>query len=203
MTPTPKRTVICAVAGMLFSMLIATAYSLATASSKETLGPNPAPLGIEIALKKPFYVPAGETTKIFIRVPVTDVRVYDEDSISAIKLEPRMEGDKVRVTLYLLTGEPDDTRTCSDWDRLTAKSIGSYLAAVDEEVGLVKLREFGVAFGKDPLTFRVVPKRVLSPVPQEIVGGCQCSGCGQSNCCPNPGMCLECEECGFVCCRPS
>jgi hypothetical protein len=161
--------------------------------------PDPVPLGIEIALKKPFYVAAGKNTKIFLRVPADQ---NGQTSISAVRLDPRMDGDKLRVTVYALEGEPDDVRTCDDWNKLKATLVDSYLAAVDQEVIVVKLKELGVSMGTDPLTFRAVPKRVLSPLPPDelLAGDCECASCGDMNCCANPGKCLGCNPCGFVCC---
>lgn len=196
---TSKSRVSLVVVGVLFSLLFAVAYAKGTREIKAV------PLGIEIALKKPFYVPAANSdkiTKIVIRVPISDGGDQGEDTVSAIRLEPKMEGDKVRVTVYTLIGEPDDIRTCRDWDGLKSRPVGTYLAGLDEEVSLVKLRDLGVNMGTDPLTFRVVPKRVLSPTPQygTLGGDCECASCGHTICCANPGNCLGCGSCGYVCC---
>jgi hypothetical protein len=194
MTMSPKKTVSAVVAVILLSLLLAGAYTKATSAGTAV------PLGIEIALKKTFYVPAGNTTKIVIRVPITDGTSQGGEQISAIRLEPRMEGDQVRVIVSALIGEPDDVRSCRDFDGLKAKPVGSYLANLGDEVSLVELRDFGVSFGPEPLTFNVVPKRVLSPVPNLPPGGCECGSCDLTNCCANPGMCLGCGSCGYVCC---
>lgn len=199
MITTSKRTVSVAVAGILFSLLLVAAYA------KETRQLKSVPLGIEIALKKPFYVPAGKTTKIIIRVPIMDGNNQGEDQVSAIRLEPRMEGDKVKVNVFTLVGEADkNIKTCRDWDALKSNFVGSYVAGVDEEVSLVKLQDLGVRMGSEPLTFRVVPRRTLSPLPpqHEPLGGdgCECGSCGGLICCPNGGQCIGCGSCGQVCC---
>jgi hypothetical protein len=197
---TSKSRVSLVVAGLLFSLLFAVAYAKGIRASRAM------PLGIEIALKKPFYVPAanaGKTTKIVIRVASSDSSKEGVDTVSAIRLEPKMEGDKVRVTVFTLIGEPDDIRTCRDWDGLKSTPVGSYLVELDEEVSLVKLRDLGVNMGTDPLTFRVVPKRMLSPTPPQfsgLSGDCECASCGHTICCANPGACLGCGGCGYVCC---
>lgn len=195
MTKTSKRTLVVATAGIAFSLLL-------VGSHAKVMRPDPIPLGIELALKKPFYVPAGKTTKIFIRVPLPGSTTESESSISAIRIEPRMEDDKLRVTVYALEGEPDDLRTCDDWNSVKARLVDSYLARMDEEVPMTKLKDLGVTMGNEPLTFRAVPKRVLSPLPPQdmLAGNCECGACGGTNCCANPGMCLECGSCGFVCC---
>jgi hypothetical protein len=157
------------------------------------------PLGIEIALSKPFYVPAASVnrvTKVVIRVPLSDDN--NQDAISAIKLEPKMEGEKVRVDVYGLSGSTAGIITCQGWDALKSTSIGSYVASLDEDIALTKLADFGVRMGDRPLTFRVVPKRVLSPTPGDEE--CECGSCAGLICCPNPGYCLGCGSCGSVCC---
>jgi len=200
MTTSYKRTLAIAIAAVLFSLLIAAAHARESGQLKAV------PLGIEIALKKPFYVPAAmgdKTTMIVIRVPVADGASQGQDAVSAIKLEPKMEGDKVTVNVSALIGEANHIKRCSDWDALKSVPVGIYIAGLDEEVSLVKLRDFGVSMGSDPLTFRVVPKRTLSPLPQGMAsdGGCECGSCDGLICCPYPGMCLGCGSCGQVCCR--
>ena len=164
--------------------------------------PPQLPLAIEIALSKPFYVPAAtgnRLTKVVIRVPLSDDR--NVDAISAIKLEPKMEGDKVRVDVYALSGPTAGIITCQGWDALKSTTIGSYVAGLDEDVALTKLADFGIRMGDRPLTFRVVPKRILSPVPNDPqLEGCECGSCAGLICCPNPGYCLGCGSCGSLCC---
>ena len=164
--------------------------------------PKSGPLGIEISLQQIFYVAAGDTTKVVVRASSD---IADHGKISAIRLEPKMSGDRVKVTVSLLVGEPDDIRTCRDWDALRAVPIGVYSAALDEEVTLTKLSEYGIQTGgSDPLTFRVVPKRFPLGVQSEPAsGGCQCGTCGGTTCCAYPGMCLGCGSCGYVCCSGS
>lgn len=193
----PKRTISIAT-GILLTALLGVAVS--------AMRPKPtpiAPLGIEIALAKPFYILAGKTTMVIIRVPTPDASSQGE-AVSAIKLEPRMDGNKVKVNVFTLVGEADkNIKTCRDWDALKSNFVGSYVAGVDEEVSLVKLKDLGVRMGSDPLTFRVVPRRVLSPLPPQhepLGGGCDCGSCGGLICCPNPGQCIGCGTCGQLCC---
>ena len=194
----PKRAVPIGAGVVLTALLGVAAFAMR---------PKPAeasPLGIEIALAKPFYIPAGKTTMVVIRVPDADSS-SGTDVVSAIKLEPRMDGAKVKVSVFALVGEADMKITnCRDWNALKAVPVGSYVAGVDEEVSLVKLKDFGVRFGNDPLTFRVVPRKILSPLPPQHEplegGGCDCASCGGLICCPNPGQCITCGGCGQVCC---
>src|SRR5689334_21533813 len=97
--------------------------------------PSQLPLAIEIARSKPFYDRAAtgnRLTKVVIRVPPSDDK--NSDAISAIKLEPTMEGDKLRVDVYALAGPTAGIITCKDWDALKSTPIGSYVAGLDEDV---------------------------------------------------------------------
>ena len=164
--------------------------------------PPQLPLAIEIALNKPFYIPAasGNTVPtVVIRVPLADER--NPDAVSAVKLEPKMEGSKVRVNVYALSGPTAGIITCKGWDALKSTVIGSYVAGLDEDVALTKLADLGIRTGDRPLSFRVVPKRILSPVPNNSdMEGCECGSCAGLICCPNPGYCLGCGSCGQLCC---
>lgn len=190
---------------LISAVTIAVSFVIVTAYSTRSDRPKPeSSLGIEIALVKPFYVPAardGKSLKVVVRVPATSVN--SADAVSAIKLEPRMDGDKVKVAVYALVGSTANIKKCSDWDALKSTLVDTYIAGVDEEVVLTKLRDFGVSMATNPLTFRVVPTRTLSPVPDGSGGGCGCGSCGGLICCPNPGYCLGCGECGDVCCSGS
>jgi hypothetical protein len=165
------------------------------------------PLAIEFAMEKPFYVPASAGSErgkfVVIRVPPDQQSVPGKNAVTAIKVEPKMEGSKVKVTVYALRGDTDHIISCKDWDALKSSLVGTYIAGLDETVQLIKLKDFGVGVGGDnPLTFRVVPRRVLSPVPQEAFAtGCGCGSCDGLICCPNPGYCLTCGTCGTVCCK--
>lgn len=165
------------------------------------------PLAIEFAMEKPFYVPASAGSErgkfIVIRVPADQQAVPGKNAVTAIKVEPKMEGNKVKVIVYALRGDTNHLVSCQDWDTLKSTMVGTYIAGLDETVQLIKLKDFGVGVGGDsPLTFRVVPRRALSPMPQEAVGsGCGCGSCDGLICCPNPGQCLTCGVCGTVCCK--
>lgn len=190
-----------AVAALLFTLLLAGTHAKETSSLPEITSQKPTRLGIEIlSLKKLFYVPASDTTKVVIRASSDTY----PSNISAVRLEPRMDGEKVRVAISVLVGEPGDVRTCREWDALKALPVGVYVAGVDEEVAVTKLGEFGVRVGDNTLTFRVVPKKPASPLTQDIISGdCECGTCGGTTCCANPGMCLGCGSCGYVCCSGS
>ena len=166
---------------------VAASTIMVTASSKKTYfgAATPPNLGIEIALAKPFYIPAatgGKSIKVMVRVPLS-ADAEASEAVSAIKLEPKMDGDKVRVEVFALVGPTTNIKLCSDWDALKSTLVDTYVAGVDEEVTLTKLRKFGVSMASDPLTFRVVPSRTLSPLPQaQGTGGCGCGSCGSLIC---------------------
>jgi hypothetical protein len=186
---------------VVFASLIFTVLLVGT-HAKETTPPTPTPtrLGIEIlSLTKVFYIPASDATKVVMRAS-SDTYA---SNISAVRLEPKMEGEKLRVTVSVLVGEPGDVRTCKDWDLLKALPVESYLVAVDEEVTVTKLNEYGVRVGDKPLTFRAVPRKPTPTITQDLPlsGGCECGTCGEgTTCCANPGKCLGCGSCGYVCC---
>ena len=190
---------------LTLAVTIAVSFIIVTAYSRRSDAPKPeSPLGIEIALAKPFYVPAardGKSLRVVVRVPAASIS--SPDAVSAIKLEPRMDGDKVKVTVFALVGSTANIKKCSDWDALKSTLVDTYVAGVDEEVALSKLRDFGVSMATNPLTFRVVPTHTLSPVPEGSGDSCGCGSCGTLICCPNPGYCLGCGECGDVCCSAS
>jgi hypothetical protein len=194
-----KKFVFTAIAVTALSLLAATTYA-----SRSLLMAAP-PLAIEIALAKPFYLPAATGDRrmsAVVRAPIAD-----EDSgqeITAIKLSPVMDGDKVKVTVYALIGDVSDIKTiknCKDWDALETIIIGTYTAGLDEEISITKLRDFGIRFETGDLKFRVVPKRQIR-MPLDGPGDtCGCASCGTLECCPNPAHCIGCAECGQACCR--
>jgi hypothetical protein len=197
--PLLKRFLLISTVAIALSLTLVAVY----AGRAEPLT-TPLALGIEIAVDKPFYVPAATTdrvTSMFIRVTPAEAKDGSE-SVSVIRLDPRMENDKVKVTVYALSGSVGDITTCRDWDSLKAVMVGTYVAGLDDEVALSKLQDYGVGVGQKPLTFRVVPKRMLSPLPIfHAPDPCECGTCGGLICCPNPGQCLNCGSCGSFCCK--
>lgn len=195
-----RRALAITMASVIFSLLIAGSHATGNYQLKA------APLGIEIASNKPFYMPAAAASSkvaaVFIKVPIASGASRQPDDVSAIRLEPQMEGDKVRVTVYALKGEADNINSCRDWDKLQATTIGTYLASLDEEVSLTQLKDYGVSMGNAPLAFRVVPKRVLSPIPKPVLSeaACECVSCNGSICCPNPRQCVTCNPCNITHC---
>jgi hypothetical protein len=196
-----KKVVLTAVAVTSALLTVATTYA-------SLLQKSAAPaLGIEIALAKPFYIPAATGNRkmsAVVRAPVTEE--YSGREVTAVKLAPVMEGDKVRVTVYALIGDVTDIKniiSCKDWDLLESKTVDTFLAGLDEEISIKKLRDYGVKFETGDLTFRIVPKKVFPQMPLHGGGGdeCECASCGTLQCCPNPGNCIGCGSCGQACCN--
>ena len=162
-------------------------------------------LGIEIALSdKTFYVPAapaGRSVVAYIRVPVGENIGSHTEQVSAVKLMPRMEGNRIKVTVYSLFGDTCGVRSCEDWKSLKSTPVAAYLASEGEEITISELPNLGAKFKGGVLAFRVVPARTVPP--QSSSGGeCDCGWCGRLACCPNPGKCITCGSCGDVCCAP-
>src|SRR5215813_12657686 len=80
------------------------------------------PLAIEFAMERPFYIPASAGSErakfVVISVPPDQQAVPGKNVVSAIKVEPKMEGNKVIITVYALRGDPDHIISCRDWDAL-------------------------------------------------------------------------------------
>jgi hypothetical protein len=175
------------------------------ASAQQVKGEYTNPiLGIEVSQTKPFFMQAAARSQkiasAVIRVSSAEVKGSPHDSVSAIKLEPRLEKGKVRVNVFVVYGDTQDLKRCEDLDALKTVKVDSLLAGPDKDVSVTKLRKYGV----DPLTFRVVSRRMF--VPGGDLGGlgdpdsCPCVQCERATCCPNPGYCSRCE-CVTVCCR--
>lgn len=189
------RTALTTVAVTFLALLIVSAYAAEVKRSDEYA------LGIEIALSKPFYIPASTGNggmSAVVRTRLAD-NESDDEAISAVKLVPVVEGDKVKVTVSALVGDTHGIKTCKEWDSLKSISIDTVVAGLDEEVSIRKLSDYGVKFEKGDLKFRVVLKKVFKPTPP-LQAGCGCADCGGLQCCPNWGFCLGCGGCGSACC---
>jgi len=160
-------------------------------------------LAIEIGLEKPWTLNAareGQTLRAFVRLP------SDQQGLaySAIKLMPKMTGDKVEVTVSALAGDLSAVKSCKDWATLKETPIGSYTLTEGQEVTVPHLSNLGQNFKNGVLTFKAVAF-VMPPDIEPIEGDpgstpCGCGRCDRLYCCPNRGACLGCGTCGDVCC---
>ncbi|HEX8456392.1 MAG TPA: hypothetical protein VF656_03640 [Pyrinomonadaceae bacterium] len=162
-------------------------------------------LGIEVtqSQNKTFFMQAATANRrisAVIKVPVKNGNLPVQNSVSAIKLDPKLEKDKVRVTVYAIYGDLTGIQKCEDLNSLKTVKVGSYVAGEDKEVSVSDLRKYGVRMEKDPFKFRVISKTIFAPVPNNPApDSCGCMLCNRATCCPNPGYCVDCD-CATVCC---
>lgn len=188
----PRKPTLTVMAMTAISLLIVSAY----ANRTEEL-----PLGIEIALQKAFYIPAATSDHgvlAVIKTPLAE-NVPEHEAISAVKLVPIMQGNKVKVKVTALIGNSSGITTCRQWDSLKSIDISTYVAKLDEEITITELRDHGVHLETGDLKFRVVPKKVF-PQWEAGIDGCGCGSCEKLQCCPNPNNCIGCSYCGVACC---
>jgi hypothetical protein len=158
-------------------------------------------LAIEIALEKPWTLNAareGQTLRAFVRLPAE----HQGLGYSAIKLMPRMIGEKLEVTVSALAGDLSTVKSCKDWATLKETSIGSYTLSEGQEVTVPNFSKLGQNFKNGMLTFKAVS---FMPDVEPVNGGgdstaCGCGRCDRLYCCPNKGACIGCGTCGDVCC---
>lgn len=161
-------------------------------------------LALEIGLSKPWTVNAatnGHTLRAFVRVPDN---ANSQSPFSAIKLEPKMVGDKLEVTITGLSGDTSVVKSCKDWAALRETPVMSYSLKEGQEATVSQLSNLGSNFKNGMLTFRAVA--FVAPPSIELDPGsspCGCGKCGGLYCCPNKGECLGCGTCGDVCCSNS
>lgn len=182
---------------VLFSFLM-----IVVAGQPDNRTNKPHRLAITIELNKAFTVPAatpGHTLETFLRVSPN--ANSGNQVISAVKLAPKMIGDKMEVTVSTISGDTSLIKTCKDWDLLKETAVASYTLKEGEQITVTQLSNLGPNFKNGTVTF----KAVLAPDYEEIEGGggtaCGCGRCGDLECCPNKGACLGCGQCGDVCCR--
>jgi hypothetical protein len=159
-------------------------------------------LGVQIGLNKPFTVPAampGRIVEAFLRIPADAQPTTEVGTISAIKLAPRMVGTKLELTVYALSGDISQVKSCKDWDVLKSTRVASYSLVEGEEQSVAGLHTLGTNFRNGELSFKIVS----FPVAPDESDDCGCGRCGDLYCCPNRGYCIGCGTCGDVCCRKS
>lgn len=152
-------------------------------------------LAVEIGLSTPLTVNAGtqeRSLKAFWRIP------DNPNGDSAIKLEPKMAGDKLQVTVTVLSGDASLVKSCKDWGLLKASRVTSYTLNEGDEITVSELSNLGSNFKDGKLTFRAVP--ATAPFDGEKLAEPCCAHCGGNTCCPGRDACLSCGGCGQLCC---
>ena len=177
---------------------------------------NPDRLGLEITTdsnEKILYVPVGLTTE---RNIVAYVPVRNGQYVSAVRVEPVMADGKVRFDVSAISGDYESNSSCADVKKLPARLVGTHFIGNGESLTLkddlavtpwrvkvkaVTLRPSMVIGGQNPLPQKV--NAFQEPVYEAEPGPCGCARCGVKNplwCCPARGQCMECSNCGTVCC---
>lgn len=164
-------------------------------------------LGIEITTninEEPLYIPANlsnKKRKLFATVPVKS-----GGDVAAVRIVPVMEKGKVKLDLYLISGDAWKAQSCVDLQLLPNRQAESVSATYGEIVPVK-----GVSSDIQPLAnIKVVDLRPTQNLKTEAsgliepgTGPCGCGRCGRQNplwCCPNRGQCVGCGSCGEVCC---
>jgi hypothetical protein len=185
-------------ASLLFSTILLLSFLAVVFAQKTTNHSTPKhQLAVEIGLTTPLTFNAnteGRSLKAFWRLPAN--ANANGESPSAIKLEPKMVGDKMEVTVTVLSGDASLVKTCKDLGLLKESRVTAYTLTEGEEVTVSDLSNLGPNFKNGKLTFRAVPV-----VPQfgRLSEPC-CASCGGNTCCPGSGNCLSCGGCGQLCC---
>src|SRR5689334_186747 len=158
-------------------------------------------LALEIGLSKTWTVnaaTAGHTLRAFVRIPAN---TNGPSPFSAIKLEPKMVGDRLEVTVTGLSGDASAIKSCKDWAALKETPLASYTLREGQEATVSQLSNLGSNFKNGMLSFRAVAFVAPPDIePVEGDGGCGCGRCDRLYCCPNKGACIGCGTCGDVCC---
>src|SRR5215470_16257524 len=108
-------------------------------------------LALEIELSKTWTVNAampGHTLRAFVRVPASA-----NSQFSAIKLEPKMIGDKLEVAVTGLSGDTSLVKSCKDWAALRETPIMSYSLRDGQEATVSQLSNLGSNFKNGMLSF--------------------------------------------------
>jgi len=159
-------------------------------------------LAVEVGLSTPWTVSTateGHTLRAFVRLPAS---ANGESPFSAIRLEPKMVGDKLEVTVFALSGDTGAVKSCKDWSTLKESRVTSLTLREGEEATVSQMSNLGPNFKNGMLTLRAV-SFVAPDVDPVEGGGCGCGRCGGLTCCPDAGNCLGCGTCGTVCCQPN
>ena len=177
---------------------------------------NPDRLGLEITTdsnEKVLYVPVGVTTD---RNIVAYVPVRNGQYVSAVRVEPVMADGKVRFDISAISGDYEANSSCAEVKKLPARLVGTHFIGKGETLTLkddlavtpwrvkvkaVSLRAPMVISGQ-----KAQPQRANAfqePFNETEPGPCGCAQSGVKNplwCCPARGQCMECGNCGTVCC---
>jgi hypothetical protein len=184
-------------ASFLFSTILLLSFLVVFAQKTANHASPKHWLAVEVGLSTPMTINAGTTEqapKAFWRLPAA---ANGGSSAAAIKLVPKMVGDKMEVTVSVLSGDVSQVRSCKDWGLLKESQVGSYTLREGEAVTVSQLPDLGANFKNGKLTFKAVP--APKPLPGDFGRICS-SSCGENSCQANEGHCVSCPPCGELCC---
>lgn len=177
---------------------------------------SPEPLGVEIstgadtgALYLPVSSPS-QKNRLYATVPVTN-----GGEVSAVRVIPVMQGARVRVEVYAVSGDLTKAQSCADRLLLPSRLLATHTVEKNQTVTVA-----GEGWSANITAVERRPEQSDSPggkgggrtafvktsaqlEPVYGAEGCGCAGCaGGIRCCPNKGDCMQCP-CGTVCCTGS
>lgn len=168
---------------LIASAILAIAYPAIAERSKS--GAVKENFGLQISMdgRQPFTVSVKAGKERLAFLPVKEAKT------TAVKVVSWVQGDALHFKLLAVLDKLPATPTCDSMKELKTELIASYVAREGEVIRVSGFEKFGVA------PFKV---RALSATAAQFCGeGCCC--CGSLSCCPNPGWCLQCGQCGLCC----
>jgi len=190
---------------VLFSFFALTIFSMLFAVYAQSNNDDKRKLGVEINTKSSFYIPAAYGSKTITGlVKVGKSENASADDISGLKIAPKAENGKVRVEVFAVYGDISGVKSCKELEAFKSKSLGSQVLGKDESLNLSELANLKLSENEESLQVKIVGmKKDFNDNPfQKISGTAQlpdCGSCGTLFCCPSPGKCISCGDCGLVC----
>lgn len=161
-------------------------------------------LEIDTPGRQLFYIPVLPSGKRFAVLPGT------ENGVSGVLIIPQLKGRRVDIEVSVLFGDLERITSCQQLSKMVKEPVGTYSIHLDPtggEITIFDLMNFAVA----PVDVRVVQIKHDGATDEEraLIGGggitpqcsVNCCCCGSIECCPNPGRCIECADCGLCCSR--
>jgi len=169
----------------------------------QRLANNNSPLlGIEVttnAMDNPLSVPINTVAgkkQLFVTVPVKD----KTGEVSAIRIVPAIEDDKIKLDIFYLSDDYWKSKRCVDTQLLKSSRVETRFIEKDGTLNLLKATDDK----NSPISIKAItfPAQITDEI-EPVAGPCGCATCGRQNplrCCPSEGNCLGCGNCGEVCC---
>lgn len=164
-------------------------------------------LGVEINTKNnPFYFPAAVGREMITGlVRVGKSENASPDDITGLKIAPTMKDGKVLVEVFAVYGDIHAVKSCKELEAFKSKLLGSQVLSKGESLNLSEFANLKRTENEDPLLVKIVGmKKDYNDNPIEKISGAAqtpagCGFCGTLACCPSPGKCIGCGDCGLVC----